>query len=87
MQIVMTLSVLCDCLMLFLLGKVVTVKSGMLLGLCCIAAIAAVGSVFELSSGAPQLGTLVTSIILALSVPLTGISFYVAVQDTRANQN
>ncbi|MEB3231031.1 MAG: hypothetical protein VKJ64_08480 [Leptolyngbyaceae bacterium] len=64
-----------------------TLKSGVLLGLSCITAIAAVGSVFELSSGAPPLGTLATSIILALSVPATGICFYVAVQDTRANQD
>ena len=64
-----------------------TVKSGVLLGVCCIAAISAVGSIFELSSGTPQLGATVTRIILAISVPLTGISFYSAVQDTRANQN
>ena len=64
-----------------------TPKSGVLLGLSCVAAIAAVGSIFELSSGVPQLGQLVTSIILAVSVPLTGICFYIAVQDTRANQN
>ena len=64
-----------------------TLKSGVLLAVCCIAAISAVGSIFELSSGTPQLGTTLTSIILAVSIPLTGISFYSAVQDTRANQN
>ncbi|NET53857.1 MAG: hypothetical protein F6K09_36050 [Merismopedia sp. SIO2A8] len=64
-----------------------TPKSGVLLGLSCIAAIAAVGSVFELSSGAPELGSVVTSIILATSVPLTGVCFYIAVQDTKTNQN
>ena len=64
-----------------------TLKSGVLLAVCCIAAIAAVGSIFELSSGTPELGSTVTSIILAVSIPLTGISFYTAVQDTRANQN
>ena len=62
-----------------------TPKSGLLLALCCITAIAAVGSIFELSSGNAQLGNLVTGIILALSVPLTGILFYAAVQDARAN--
>lgn len=49
-------------------------------------AIAAVGSVFELSSGQPQLGGVVTSIILTLAIPLTAILFYAAVQDARANQ-
>ena len=62
-----------------------TPKSGALLALCCITAIAGVGSVFELTSGQPELGTMTTSIILALSIPLTGISFWAAVQDTRAN--
>ena len=62
-----------------------TPKSGLLLALSCIAAIAAVGSVFELSSGEAQLGTVVTGIILALSVPLTGLFFYAAVRDARAN--
>lgn len=63
----------------------ITPKSGVLLALCCITAIAGVGSVFELSSGQPELGSMTTSIILALSIPLTGLSFWAAVQDTRAN--
>ncbi len=63
-----------------------TPKSGVLLAGSCVAAIAAVGSIFELSSGTPQWGTLVTGVILALAVPLTGIFFYAAVQDARANQ-
>ena len=63
----------------------ITAKSGALLALCCITAIAGVGSVFELTSGHPELGTMTTGIILALSIPLTGISFWAAVQDTRAN--
>ncbi|HEY9629403.1 MAG: hypothetical protein HY785_20700 [Oscillatoriophycideae cyanobacterium NC_groundwater_1537_Pr4_S-0.65um_50_18] len=63
-----------------------TPKSGVLLAGSCVAAIAAVGSIFELSSGTPQWGTLVTGVILALTVPLTGIFFYAAVQDARANQ-
>jgi hypothetical protein len=65
----------------------ITVKSGICLLLCCITAIAGVGSVFELSSGQPELGSTTTSLILALSIPLTGILFWIAVQDTRrANQ-
>ena len=63
----------------------ITAKSGALLALCCVTAIAGVGSVFELTSGQPELGTMTTGIILALSIPLTGISFWAAVQDTKAN--
>lgn len=62
-----------------------TPKSGVFLGGSCVAAIAAVGSVFELSSGNPQLGSLPTSIILALSIPLTVVFFFAAVRDARAN--
>ena len=64
-----------------------TPKSGICLLLCCITAIAAVGSVFELSSGNPELGSTVTSFILAASIPLTVILFWIAVQDTKANQS
>lgn len=63
-----------------------TPKSGVLLLMCCITAIAAVGCIFELSSGEPDLGQLKTSLILAASIPLTGLFFWWAVQDTRANQ-
>ena len=63
----------------------ITAKSGALLAVCCITAIAGVGSVFELSSGQPELGSMTTGIILALSIPLTGVSFWAAVQDTKAN--
>ncbi|HAG81786.1 MAG TPA: hypothetical protein DCL61_11615 [Cyanobacteria bacterium UBA12227] len=63
-----------------------TPKSGLFLMGSCIAAIAAVGSMFELSSGNPQLGTAVTGIILAACVPLTGFFFYAAVRDAKANQ-
>jgi len=63
-----------------------TPKSGILLLLSCVAAIAAVGSVFELSSGNPDLGNVTTGIILAASIPLTGIFFWAAVMDARANQ-
>jgi hypothetical protein len=64
----------------------VTLKSGVLLAVSCIAAIAAVGSVFELSSGNPELGSIPTSIILVISVPLVLVAFFAAVQDTKANQ-
>ncbi|MBR8830809.1 MAG: hypothetical protein N5P05_001045 [Chroococcopsis gigantea SAG 12.99] len=62
-----------------------TPKSGILLLVSCVAAIAAVGCVFELTSGQPELGATTTSAILALSIPLTALSFWWAVQDTRAN--
>ena len=62
-----------------------TPKSGVLLLFCCITAIAAVGSIFELSSGSPDLGQLKTTLILAASIPLTGLLFWWAVLDTRAN--
>jgi hypothetical protein len=64
----------------------VTPKSGVFLAGSCVAAIAAVGSIFELSSGNPQLGSLTTTIILILTIPLTGLLFYAAVMDARANQ-
>ncbi|MGA7936573.1 MAG: hypothetical protein WCA35_23665 [Kovacikia sp.] len=64
----------------------VTPKSGVFLAGSCIAAIAAVGSVFELTSGNPELGNLTTGMILALSVPLMAIFFMAAVRDTKANQ-
>lgn len=63
-----------------------TPKSGVFLAGSCIAAIAAVGSIFELSSGVPQLGSLVTGAILALSAPLVVVFFMAAVRDARANQ-
>lgn len=63
-----------------------TPKSGIFLGGSCVAAIAAVGSVFELTSGVPQLGSPATSVILALSIPLTVLLFFAAVRDARANQ-
>jgi hypothetical protein len=57
--------------------------SACLLG-ACISAVAAVGSVFELSSGAPDYGTPITATILALSIPLCAGLFYVAVRSTNA---
>lgn len=62
-----------------------TPKSGLFLGGACITAIAAVGSVFELSYGQPNFGVQVTAIILGLSIPLTGLFFFAAVRDARAN--
>jgi hypothetical protein len=62
-----------------------TPKSGVLLLGSCITAIAGVGSVFELSSGVPELGTMITGSILAASIPLTIILFVVAVKDTKSN--
>ena len=63
-----------------------TPKSGLFLAGTCIAAIAGVGSVFELSSGDPDLGVLPTSVVLILSIPITVLFFIVAVKDTRENQ-
>ncbi|NCR38432.1 MAG: hypothetical protein GPJ21_00450 [Microcystis aeruginosa W13-11] len=62
-----------------------TPKSGVLLLLSCIAAIASVGCVFEISSGEPDLGNTTTGLILAASIPLTALLFWAAVKDTRAN--
>lgn len=64
---------------------ILTPKSGLFLLLSCVAAIAAVGSIFELSYGHPRYGVLITSSILAGSIPLTGAAFWVAVKDARAN--
>ncbi|MDJ0678213.1 MAG: hypothetical protein QNJ36_22985 [Calothrix sp. MO_167.B42] len=65
--------------------NILTPKSGLLLLGSCITAIAGVGSIFELSSGEPDLGVQVTAIILGLSIPLTGLFFIAAVRDARAN--
>lgn len=58
-------------------------KSYLFLALACVAAIAAVGSIFELSSGAPDLGKAATIVIAILSVPLTGFLFVAAVRSAR----
>ena len=63
-----------------------TPKSGFFLLCSCVSGIAAVGSVFELSSGVPQYGTMVTSTILAISIPFGIIAFYTAVQAAREEQ-
>lgn len=64
-----------------------TPKSGVFLGGSCITAIAAVGSIFELTSGQPDWGTPVTSAVLAISVPLAVVLFYLAIKDAKANQS
>ncbi|AFZ25805.1 hypothetical protein Cylst_3681 [Cylindrospermum stagnale PCC 7417] len=64
-----------------------TPKSGLYLGGSCITAIASVGSIFELSSGQPDLGVQVTAIILGLCIPLTGLFFVAAVKDARENNS
>ncbi|MBE9076996.1 hypothetical protein IQ241_06745 [Romeria aff. gracilis LEGE 07310] len=63
-----------------------TPKSGAFLAVSCIAGIAAVGSIFELSSGQPDWGMLPTSLVLGLSIPLGVAAFVAAVKDARANQ-
>ena len=63
-----------------------TPKSGVFLLGSCISAIAAVGSIFELSYGDPDLGNSTTLIILIASIPISGYLFWAAVQDTRSNQ-
>ncbi|MFB2835916.1 hypothetical protein [Floridanema evergladense] len=63
-----------------------TPKSGLFLLASCVSAIAAVGSIFELSSGNPDLGNLTTGIILAISLPLGGLFFFAAVRSAQTNQ-
>ncbi len=62
-----------------------TPKSGVFLLGSCITAIAAVGSVFELSSGSPELGSQITSSILMATIPLTVLLFWAAVRDTKSS--
>jgi hypothetical protein len=64
---------------------VLTPKSGLFLAGACVAAIAAVGCIFELFSGRPELGDLTTKAILVASVPLGIVLFIAAVRDARAN--
>lgn len=61
-----------------------TPKSSLFLLGSCVAGIAAVGSIFELSSGEPQLGSVVTWIILVASIPVGGWLFYAAVRSANA---
>ncbi len=64
-----------------------TPKSGAYLGIACLSAISAVGSMFELSSGDPNWGTVPTAVTLAISIPATVLSFMAAVKDARANMD
>ncbi len=57
-----------------------TPKTGLCLLGASVSAIAAVGSIFELSSGNPELGMAVTGLILAATVPLTAFLFLTAVK-------
>jgi len=62
-----------------------TPKSSILLLASCVAAIAAVGCVFELAYGNPKYGEAMTVAILLGSIPACGASFWAAVKDARAN--
>lgn len=64
---------------------VIPTKSGILLLFSCIAFIAVVGCVFELSSGEPSLGQWQTITILALSVPLGVFTFISAAREAKAS--
>ena len=60
-----------------------TPKSVLFLAIACVAAIAAVGCVFELTSGEPELGTVTTGTILGLSIPVTIASFFGAIKNAQ----
>ncbi|NJM48465.1 MAG: hypothetical protein HC860_21715 [Alkalinema sp. RU_4_3] len=62
-----------------------TPKSGLLLGLACIFGVAAVGSVFEITSGQPDWGFTATWTALGVSIPGMAVAFVLAVKDARAN--
>lgn len=64
-----------------------TPLSGLFLAISCVAAIAGVGSVFELSSGTPELGTNITQLILGLSIPTSALSFFAAVRSARDQES
>lgn len=65
---------------------VMTPLSGVFLLISCVAAIAAVGCVFELSSPlGPDLGQPVTTAILVVSIPASIASFVMAVRIARKN--
>lgn len=59
-------------------------KAYALLGISCVTAIAAVGSVFELSSGVPRLGTTTTAVILVLAGLATPLLFWLAIKEGRS---
>jgi hypothetical protein len=64
---------------------VIPTKSGILLLFSCVAFIAVVGCVFELSSGEPSLGQWPTILILALSVPFGLFTFIAAAREAKAS--
>jgi hypothetical protein len=63
-----------------------TPKSGLFLAIACICGVAAVGSVFEITSGQPDLGMNPTIAILVASIPVGIAAFVIAVKDAKANQ-
>lgn len=63
-----------------------TPKSTVLLGGSCVAFIAFVGCLFELTSGQPDLGNLATVTILTASLPLGVYLFYAAIRDANASR-
>jgi hypothetical protein len=62
------------------------IKSNLFLAGSCIAAISAVGSVFELASGQPDFGPGPTAGILVVAAPLTVWFFLSAVSEARSKQ-
>jgi hypothetical protein len=57
-----------------------TPKTGLCLLGASISAIAAVGSIFEISSGVPEWGMAATVAVLIASIPLTAVLFMTAVK-------
>jgi hypothetical protein len=62
-----------------------TPKSSVFLGISCVAAIAGVGCVFEITSGSPDWGSTATTLILVASIPLSIWAFLTAVKDAKSN--
>jgi hypothetical protein len=62
-----------------------TPKSSVFLGISCIAAIAGVGCIFELTSGSPDWGSTATTAILVASIPISIWAFLTAVKDAKSN--
>jgi hypothetical protein len=57
-----------------------TPKTGLCLLGASVSAIAAVGSIFEISSGVPEWGMAATVTVLVASIPLTAFLFMTAVK-------
>jgi hypothetical protein len=66
-------------------AMMMTPKSGLFLAIACVCGVAAVGCVFEISSGQPDLGMNPTIGIFAASIPVGVLSFIAAVKDAKAN--